>query len=95
MSVDAARRGGGAEGRQRVAIGQDQRGGAGSEGGVLAALQRWEASGAVWRVVAVTPERVTVSLCRCDGGEEVERLSSSESALIAYLGQRRSSEDEG
>lgn len=39
----------------------------------VAALQRWEASGAVWRVVATSPAGVTIALCRCDGGEEVDR----------------------
>jgi hypothetical protein len=35
---------------------------------------------------------VTVSLCRCDGGEEVGRLSSDDPELIAFLGDRLSSE---
>ena len=61
----------------------------------VAALQRWEASGAVWRVVATGPSRVTVALCRCDGGEEMERFSSGDPAVLAYLAGRLSSEDEG
>jgi hypothetical protein len=59
----------------------------------VAALQRWEESGAVWRVVATTSSRVTVALCRCDGGEEVERFSSGDPAVLAYLDGRLSSED--
>ena len=61
----------------------------------VAALQRWETSGAVWRVLSRTPSGVTVSLCRCDGGEEVERFSSDDPALLAYLDGRDSSESPG
>jgi hypothetical protein len=58
----------------------------------VAALQRWEASGAVWRVASRTGAGVTVALCRCDGGEEVSRFSSDDPELIAFLGDRLSSE---
>jgi hypothetical protein len=58
----------------------------------VAALQRWEASGAVWRVAARNANGVTVALCRCDGGEEVSRFSSGDRELIAFLGDRLSSE---
>src|SRR3954451_12327426 len=58
----------------------------------VAALQRWEALGAVWRVVSKGPSGVTVALYRCDGGEEVERFHSREPELIAFLGDRLSSE---
>jgi len=54
----------------------------------LETLRRWEAFGATWQVVHSTPEQVTVSLCRCDGGEEVERLVSSDPALRAYVESR-------
>jgi hypothetical protein len=49
------------------------------------ALRRWTEFGAVWEVVHRTADQVTVSLCRCDGGEEVSRLVSSDPALIAYV----------
>jgi len=48
-------------------------------------LRRWRAAGAVWRVVSRTPDRATVALCRCDGGEEVDRLTSDDPRLLAYL----------
>lgn len=48
-------------------------------------LRRWEAFGAVWDVVARTAEAVTVSLKRCDAGEEVSRLVSDDPALRAYV----------
>jgi hypothetical protein len=58
----------------------------------VAALKRWEASGAVWRVAAQKAGGVSISLCRCDGGEEVGRFSSGDPELIAYLAGRLSSE---
>jgi hypothetical protein len=51
-------------------------------------LRRWEDFGAVWQVVARTPEQVTVSLRRCDAGEEVTRLVSDDPALRAYVEER-------
>jgi hypothetical protein len=55
-------------------------------------LQRWQAFGATWRVVSQTSSGVTLALCRCDGGEEVERLSSADPELIDWLARRHSSE---
>lgn len=60
----------------------------------LAALLRWEASGGTWQVAARRPDRVTVVLCRCDGGEEVDRLVSVDPSLIAYLDGRDASGDD-
>jgi hypothetical protein len=51
----------------------------------VAVLRRWEDFGAVWRVAARTGTTVTVSLCRCDDGEEVERFTSDDPQLIAYV----------
>jgi hypothetical protein len=51
-------------------------------------LLRWEESGAVWQVVARTPSRVTVALLRCDGGEEVERLATTDPATLAFVAER-------
>ena len=59
--------------------------------GPVARLQRWEAFGAHWVVLDDDGTRVTVSLCRCDGGEEVERLTSDEPSLRAFLAGRTSS----
>jgi hypothetical protein len=55
-------------------------------------LRRWEAFGAAWRVVARTSGAVTVALCRCDGGEEVMRITSASPDLHAWLAGRVSSE---
>ncbi|MCW2539933.1 MAG: hypothetical protein JWN95_1658 [Frankiales bacterium] len=56
-------------------------------------LRRWESTGAVWRVLARTARSATVSLCRCDGGEEQQRLTSADPALLAFLADRTSSEE--
>lgn len=39
-----------------------------------AALDRWIASGGHWDVVAESADRVTVALCTCDGGQEMDRV---------------------
>jgi hypothetical protein len=56
------------------------------------ALRRWETFGAVWEVVQVDDEQVTVSLRRCDGGEEMGRIVSGDPRLRAYVGTPRPSE---
>ena len=59
-------------------------------------LLRWESSGGTWRVVGRTPPVVStlvISLCRCDGGEEMDRLTTGESTVLAYVGRRETSED--
>jgi hypothetical protein len=56
-----------------------------------AELQRWQDSGAVWEVIARSRDSVTIGLLRCDGGEEVERFTSDDPRLLAFIGDRRSS----
>ncbi len=48
-------------------------------------LQRWVEFGAAWQVVHLTDDAVTVALLRCDAGEEVSRITSSDPALRAYV----------
>ena len=59
----------------------------------VAELQRWHDSGAVWEVIARTSSRVTVALLRCDGGEEVDRFTSDDPALLSFIGDRSTSEE--
>jgi hypothetical protein len=59
----------------------------------VAVLERWEAAGAVWRVVARHGDAVTIALCQCDGGEEVGRVTSTDPGLSRFLRDRSSSED--
>lgn len=54
-------------------------------------LTRWELFGGTWHIIARTGHHVTISLCRCDGGEEQQRLTSDDPALIGWLGDRTSS----
>nr|WP_179758624.1 hypothetical protein [Microlunatus parietis] len=62
---------------------------------LLERLQRWEASGATWHVLTRSERGVTVSLCRCDDGEEVERLRSEDPAAVTLLDGRTGSDDAG
>ncbi|MFL6131329.1 MAG: hypothetical protein ACJ72A_00900 [Nocardioidaceae bacterium] len=51
-------------------------------------LRRWEEFGGVWRVAFRSGTHVTLSLCRCDAGEEVERLTFDDAALAEWLDAR-------
>ena len=55
-------------------------------------LQRWEQFGGTWRVVSAPGAPIVVSMARCDGGEEVDRLTSDDPALVAWLAGRTSSD---
>lgn len=59
----------------------------------VAVLRRWVGAGAHWAVISRSPASVTVGLYRCDGGEEVDRITSSDPDLLMYLSDRDSSED--
>ncbi len=48
-------------------------------------LTRWQAAGGGWRVIAHTPSHLTVALLTCDGGEEMERIVSSDPSFVAYV----------
>ena len=50
----------------------------------LATVVRWEASGGEVEVLAWGPPLV-VSLCTCDGGQEMQRIVSLEADLAAHL----------
>lgn len=60
---------------------------------IVAALERWEAAGAHWQVVHRAADEVTVAMCRCDGGEELERVTSAAPEVLAFLAGRGSSSD--
>lgn len=51
----------------------------------VAELVRWEDAGATWQVISRTARGVTIALLRCDGGEEVDRFSSDDPRLLAYV----------
>ncbi|HEV7422881.1 MAG TPA: hypothetical protein VGO30_24055 [Mycobacterium sp.] len=54
----------------------------------VAELVRWEDAGATWQVVARTARGVTIALMRCDGGEEVDRFTSGDPELMAFVDRR-------
>ncbi|MEV6218659.1 hypothetical protein [Nocardia sp. NPDC051833] len=56
-------------------------------------LRRWADSGAIWRVLARRADTVTIGLFECTGGQEVDRFTSADPALLSFLGDRSSSED--
>ena len=62
------------------------------EPGPIEVLERWQKFGATWRVVSRGEGWVTLSLCRCDGGEELQRLTSTRPELLEWLADRTSSE---
>jgi hypothetical protein len=63
------------------------------EPGPIEVLERWRTFGGTWRVVSRAPGWVTLSLFRCDGGEELQRLTSTIPELLEWLGSRTSSEE--
>ncbi len=68
----------------------DEDAGSGSSQGdrLIGALERWEQSGGLWQVADRTAGAVTVLLLRCDGGEEADRLTSSDPTWCRYLAER-------
>jgi hypothetical protein len=60
---------------------------------LIEVLVRWQDAGAVWRVVDRHEDQVSVALLRCDGGEEVDRLTSGDAAWLAFLDGEKGSED--
>ena len=63
----------------------------GAPGEALGRLRRWEDAGGTWRVTARRAETVTVALCRCDGGEEVDRFTSDDPLLRDFIAGRTGS----
>lgn len=51
---------------------------------VVDQLLRWEEAGGTWYVVGATE----VALCRCDGGEVVDRLRVEDAETAAWLRRR-------
>ncbi|WOC13759.1 hypothetical protein [Gordonia sp. MP11Mi] len=51
-------------------------------------LQRWEDAGALWKVAALRPDSATISLLRCDAGEEVDRIVTTDPRVLALCRER-------
>ena len=58
----------------------------------VATLQRWQDCGGVWRVLDRRGGAITVGLYRCDGGEEMDRVRSTDPALLEFLAGRDASD---
>jgi hypothetical protein len=59
-----------------------------SERDRVAELRRWQDAGATWQVIARNRHGVTVAMLRCDGGEEVDRFTSKDPRLLAFVGDQ-------
>lgn len=59
---------------------------------LIGELTRWSDSGAVWRVVYRTSDRAVVALFSCDGGEEMQRMSTVDPAVLRWIGDRTDNE---
>jgi hypothetical protein len=59
----------------------------------LTRLRRWEDAGATWRVLARHEGSLSIALCRCDGGEEADRLISAEPDLHDHVAGRTSNDE--
>jgi len=57
--------------------------------GQLESLLRWQEAGGTWEVLTRSESSVTVALCRCDGGEVVDRVELSEPDAVAYVARSR------
>lgn len=51
-------------------------------------LARWEGFGGTWALRERTPDGAIVSLCRCDGGEEVSRIVSSDPDFLRWADEQ-------
>jgi hypothetical protein len=58
----------------------------------LVKLRRWEDAGAHWEILARRPGSLVIALQTCDTREEVDRLTSAEADLLAYVGARSASD---
>jgi hypothetical protein len=56
----------------------------------LETLRRWEDAGGHWRILTDRGGSLVVSLERCDGGEEMDRIESDEPAFVDYARSRSS-----
>lgn len=58
-----------------------------SSSATVADLRRWVDFGGTWRVERRDATSVTLALCRCDGGEQVDVLVSADPELLKLVGQ--------
>jgi len=51
-------------------------------------LDRWEGFGGTWALRQLDADGAIVSLCRCDGGEEVSRIISADPDFLAWAARQ-------
>lgn len=51
----------------------------------LERLLRWEEAGATWEAIWPRAGKVTIVLCTCDSGEEVDRYTSAARDLLEHV----------
>lgn len=51
-------------------------------------IDRWEGFGGTWALRRLDDDGAVVSLCRCDGGEEVSRIESADPALLEWAARQ-------
>ena len=56
-------------------------------------LERWERSGAIWRVQSISGAEAVVELCTCFG-EPVELVRTTDAETLRYLAARSSSDQD-
>lgn len=54
-------------------------------------LERWEQSGAIWRVRSLGDDEAMVELCTCYG-EPVELVRATDADTLRFLAERRASD---
>ncbi|MEU0314856.1 hypothetical protein [Nocardioides sp. NPDC006273] len=58
----------------------------------LERLLRWQEAGATWEPIWPRAGEVTIVLCTCDSGEEVDRYTSAAADLLDYVSDPRRAE---
>ena len=48
-------------------------------------LLRWQEAGGVWRLLVTAGPETTVLLLSCDGGSEMDRVTSDDPAFVAFV----------
>lgn len=63
-----------------------------SESEATRRVTRWENAGGLWRVVSQSGSQLTIALQSCDGGAEMDRFTSTDADLLAFVDARHCSE---
>lgn len=61
----------------------------------LARVRRWLDAGGTVRTVVRSDRQVTLALCTCDTGAEMERVTSTDPELLALLDRLRTGTEAG